>query len=154
VNKFKAVAILAMVFSSSAFACQPPRDMPSDPQAAQEYWNRARTAWEKHVVKGAPTLLVARVALTADPKAAPISPDDPTQAALAPIKELRGAVEKRGVIANHWCDDFKVSVANNGVYLLVMSGQRILLAVPLVAGQERAGVGAFFERISEPNPWP
>jgi hypothetical protein len=150
------MAIIALAYARPAFACQPPRDMPSDPAAQSAYWQRARSNWEKHLATTTPTLLVARVSRKA------ANPDMPVQAfdaevnvAFAPIKVLRGQFDQRGtgVYSNHWCDDFKVSVSDQGHYLLALSGQRILLAIPLEKGQEKAGVGAFFARIGEPDLW-
>ena len=75
--------------------------------------------------------------------------------ALTPIKILRGSSGRTsiGVSTVQWCDDFNVSVGENGVYLLAMKGQDIQLAIPLVVGQEKAGVRAFLEHIGEPQLW-
>ena len=155
--KMRATAAIAVLIASSpALACQPPRDMPADPAAAAQYWERARTGWEKHVVSQSPVLVVAKVSARLGGKdLVPMPPDAPYRFTLTAIKVLRGAPGRKlvGEYSNHMCDDFKVGVAQGGVYLLAMNGERILVAAPLIEGQERDGVGKFFTRIGEPDPW-
>lgn len=150
-----AFTLAACAFASSALACQPPRDMPSDPAEAAQYWERARTNWERQVVTGAPILVVAKVDTWLGRKNEVLPPDAPHRFSLVAIKTLRGTPARPfvGVYSNHWCDDFKVGVAQGGVYLLAMHGERINVSVPLIEGREREGVAKFFERIGETNPW-
>lgn len=145
---------LSLAFAMTpAFACQPPRDMPSDPVAARAYWERAQTQWEKSVVARAPTLVVARTSEI--PGSLPAEPGTGVTVRVAPIRLLRGSFEKNevGGMSNHFCDDFKVWVSHDRPYLLAMNQGAILLAVPLEKGDEQAGVRDFFKRIGESNPW-
>ncbi|WP_426166735.1 hypothetical protein [Pseudoduganella sp. R-34] len=143
----------AVAMTSPALACQPPRDMPSDPEAARAYWERAQTQWEKRVIASAPTLVVATTAEI--PGSQFPEPGTRVTVKVAPIKLLRGFFEKNevGGMLNHFCDDFKVWVTHDRPYLLAMNQGAILLAVPLKQGDEQAGVRDFFKRIDEPNPW-
>lgn len=130
--------------------------MPSDPAAAAEYWERARNAWERQVVSRTSVLIVARATSYVAGKGQEVLPPDaPHRFRLTAIKTLRGTPAPKlvGEYSNHWCDDFKVGVAQGGVYLLAMNGERINLAIPLAEGREREGVAKFFERIGEANPW-
>lgn len=145
---------LAVAMTSPALACQPPHDMPSEPEAARAYWERARTQWEKSVIARAPTLVVAMTSEIPGESARP-EPGTGVTVNVAPIKLLRGSFEGNAVggMRNHFCDDFKVGVTHDRPHLLAMNQGAILLAVPLVKGDEQAGVRDFFKRIGEPNPW-
>jgi hypothetical protein len=148
-------AAMALACAPVAWACQPPRDMPVEPKAALAYWEREHVRFDRIMVDGAATLVVARVTLAPVNPASPPKWEDGAPASLVPMKVLRGAAAAKAIMVNkpRMCEDFPVRVAASGVYLLAMKDSELLLAVPLVAGQERAGVAAFFARIAEPSPW-
>jgi hypothetical protein len=152
----KAVAIFTLLSCSvPAFACQPPRDMPSGAEEQQAYWQNARIQWEKRLFASVSVVAVATVSIVPEESGPDFSSGIKTRVRLLPVKLLRGASEFQttGLAENHWCDDFKVSLADKGSYLLAMNGQRILAAVPLVRGQEQAGVNAVFAQFGEDSLW-
>lgn len=126
--------------------------MPTGAKEQQKYWERVQDRRDKEKLAALPTLMVAKVTLIV-PAEGP-APDTGIPASLAPIKVLRGPSQTRAEDVNMytWCEDLPLRV-RNGVYLLAMSGKGIGMAVPLIEGQELAGVRAFFARIGEPNPW-
>jgi len=130
-------------------------DMPDGAAEVQAYWNRARIQWEKNALTNAPIVVVAKVSLLAANESTQPATVNQMSASLAPYKVLRGSIRSNavGIIENHWCADFKVSVADKGIYLLAIDGRRILMAAPLIKNQERAGVSAFFARVGEPDLW-
>lgn len=143
----------ALLSSSSAFACQPPRDLPLGAKEAAQYWQDARDRIDKERLATLPTLMVAKVSLVGLVEGLP-PPDEDIAASLTPIMVLQGPSQTTAehVNVHSLCNHFPVRVGN-GVYLLGMRGTRIGVAVALTEGQEQAGVAAYFKRLGEPNPW-
>ncbi len=146
--------LLTAVFSSQAFACQPPYDVPSDPVASAKFWEDRWIASEKASLKRATTIMIADVSQVRTVHDKPEPGFRTITATLTPVRVLKGetAAPRTVSMSLWWCSEHPATL-QDGRHLLAMEKTYVNWAVPLDKGAEKAGVARFYARINEPNPF-
>lgn len=135
---------------SAANACQPPLDMPVDDRERELYWKRMERIDQQFLVRKATALLVGQATVVnTDPT------KDTSMVRVALIRLLRGTAPGSAPVRaqSRMCQNVNTDVYNGEIYLFALDGHDVLLAVPLIRWQEKAGVRALMNSIGAPQLW-
>lgn len=147
---WRATLLTLNLIPLAAAACQPPPDMPPGDREQELYWKRHVRITQQFLVRQASTLLVGQAKVVSTNEA-----QDTSMVRIAPIRLLRGSAPGLAPLRaqTHMCRLVNPNVYSGEIYLFALDGREVLLAVPLIKGQEKAGVRALMNSIGAPQLW-